>query len=115
MTDEQLRKIRYYLPSPRDPELEEDEYYVEDTAGRIRKVYITDIYPYKEETTYAVREVSTGRRIDSGWGSEYVGFYKYQLYDNKPDCKNREHSIYNGWEELRRLQQREGAGIYDPV
>lgn len=115
MTEEMIRKIKYYLPHPRDSELEEDEYYVEDTAGRIRKVYICSICPCKDDTTYVVREVSTGRRVDAGWGSEFVGFYKYQLYDNKPDCKNREHSIYNGWEELRRLQQREGADIYDPV
>lgn len=112
MTDKEKKLIEAYIPHPRDPELGFDEYYVRDTADRIRKVYITDIWPHEDAETYGVREVSTGHRIDAGWGSEWIGFYKYVLYDNKEDCKNNSHLLYNDWEHLRELQQKEAPDFY---
>lgn len=38
MTEKQRGMIRDYLPHGRDPELGDDEYYVEDLSGRIVKV-----------------------------------------------------------------------------
>ena len=110
MTDRQRQLISAYIPNPRDPELGFDEYYVCDTAGRIRKVKIRDIFPHDEDSTYGVFEVSSGRRIDAGFGSPWVGFYKYALYDNKEDCKNQTHLLYNGWEELRKIQEEDIGG-----
>ena len=104
MTDRERKMIEAYLPHQRDTELGVDEYYVLDTAGRARKVYVRDIMPDKDKMTYGVYEVSTGKRIDAGYGSPFVGFTKAQMYDNKPDCKDQTHLIYDGWEELRELQ-----------
>ena len=63
MTEYQRRQIAAYLPSPRDKTLNDFEYYVLDTADRVRKVYVRDILPHDEETTYGCYEVSTNRRI----------------------------------------------------
>lgn len=59
------------------------------------------------ETTYGVRYSATGNRFQGfpGWGK----VRKYQLYDNKQDCKDSTHSCYDGWEELRELQMKEAA------
>lgn len=107
MTERQRQLIAAYLPHPRDPELRFNEYYVRDTADRVRKVEIRDILPCDDETTYGVYEVSSGRRIDAGYGSPWIGFRKHTLYDNKEDCKDQAHLLYNGWEELRKLQEEE--------
>lgn len=108
MTDRQRQLISYYLPHPRDPELGFNEYYVRDIADRVRKVQVREILPHDNETTYGVYEVSSGRRIDAGYGSPWVGFRKYALYDNKEDCRDQSHLLYDGWEELRELQEKEG-------
>jgi len=108
MTDRQRQLISYYLPHPRDPKLGFNEYYVRDVADRIRKVEVREILPYDNETTYGVYEVSSGRRIDAGYSSPWVGFRKYALYDNKEDCRDQSHLLYDGWEELRELQEKEG-------
>ena len=107
MTDRQRQLIDAYLPNPRDPELEFDEYYVRDTAMKVRKVRIIDILPHEDYTTYGVVEVSTGNRIDAGYGSVWIGFRKASMYDNREDCRNLEHSMYDNWEELRRIQGEE--------
>lgn len=107
MTDRQKQLIAAYLPHPRDPELGFNEYYVRDTADRIRKVEIREIFPCDDEIAYGVYEVSSGRRIDAGYGSPWVGFRKYALYDNKEDCKDQTHLLYNEWEELRKIQEEE--------
>lgn len=109
MTDRQRQLIEAYLPHPRDPELEYDEYYVLDTAGRVRRVRIVDFLPYKDDMTYGVVESSTGRHIDAGDGSPWVGFRMYALYDNREDCRDQTHVIFSGWEELRRIQQEEAG------
>lgn len=107
MTDRQKQMIDAYLPSPPDPTLDFDEYYVLDKAGRVRKVRMRDILLHGDDTTYGVVEVSTGRRIDAGWDSEYIGFRMSALYDNKQDCRDQTHMMYDGWEYLRRLQREE--------
>lgn len=107
MTEREKQLIAGYLPNPRDPELQEDEYYVRDSAGRVRKVYVRDIWPHDESTEYGVYEVGTGRRIDAGYGDLFRGFRKGHMYDNREDCRNHEHEMYDGWEELREIQQEE--------
>lgn len=107
MTDRERKMIEGYLPHPRDPELGVDEYYVLDTADRVRRVYVTDLMPNKDRMTYGVYEVSTGKRIDAGYGSPFVGFAKSQMYDNKQDCRDQTHLMFDGWEELRKLQESE--------
>ncbi len=106
MTERERKMIEAYLQHPRDPELGEGEYYVLDSANRVRKVYVTDIFcSTLHAETYGVREVSTGRRIDTGIGDRFRGFELSQMYDNKQDCRDRTHLLYNGWEELRELQK----------
>ncbi len=107
MTERERQLISAYLSNPRDPELEFNQYYVCDTADRIRKVEIREILPNKDELSYGVYEVTSGRRIDAGYGSRYVGFRKHALYDNREDCKSQSHFLYNDWENLRKLQERE--------
>lgn len=107
MTDRQRELIKAYLPHPRDPELKDGEYYVLDTAWRVRKVEVRDLLPHKDYVTYGVYEVATGRRIDAGWGDVWIGFLKSDMYDNKEDCRNMEHSMYEDWEQLRSLQEQE--------
>ena len=106
MTDRQKQMIESYLPHPKDETLKENEYYVLDTADRVRKVYIRSIFCHSgdREDTYDCYEVSTGRRIDAGWDDIWIGFRRGELYDNKQDCKDRTHSMYAYWEELRKVQ-----------
>lgn len=107
MTDRELQMIETYLPHPRDPELDQDEYYVLDTAGRVQHVRLTDIYPGRpgEEAEYGVRRVSDNMRI--GIGIPFRGFPMFDLYDNRQDCKDRTHGCYSNWEHLRLLQREE--------
>lgn len=107
MTERQKQLIAAYLPHPRDPELEDGEYYVMDTAWKVRRVFIGDILPKDDYTTYGVYESSTGRRIDAGYGSPWIGFRKGSMYDNKQDCKDMTHCMYDYWEHLRELQKEE--------
>lgn len=107
MTDRQRQMIDYYLPHARDPELEDGEYYVRDGAGRVRKVYVRDIWLHDESTEYGVYEVGTGRRIDAGYGNPFRGFRMGEIYDNREDCRNHEHDMFDGWELLREIQSEE--------
>ena len=65
MTDHERKMIEAYIPHEPDPDLEDGEYYVMDTGGRVQKVRVTNILPGRlgEEETYGVVEVSSGRRI----------------------------------------------------
>ena len=105
MTDRERQLIEAYLPHPRDPELEDGEYFVRDLAGRVRKVYVRNIFPHEYRTEYGVHEVGTNRRIDAGYGSEFRGFRMGHLYDNRQDCKDYTHDMYDDWERLRDLQK----------
>ena len=112
MTDRERQLIEAYLPHPRDPELRDGEYYVKDSAFRVHKVEIRTIFPGDIDgaAEYDCYEVSTGNRIDPGWGSPWRGFRKCYLYDNRQDCKDWTHEMYDGWEHLRVLQQKEAEG-----
>lgn len=105
MTDHERQMIAAYLPTPRDPDLKEFEYYVMDNFEHIQRVYICDINPGKECTVYGVRYSSTGYKFRGGIGGGYGTTYMSELYDNKPDCRKQTHMCYNNWEYLRRLQE----------
>lgn len=109
MTDRQKQMIEYYLPSPPDPELGFNEYYICDAYDKIQKVYIQDINPgpLNEGLVYGVRYCSTGNRFGGAY-DEYGTTHKWNLYDNKEDCRNATHLMYDNWEDLRELQRKEG-------
>lgn len=111
MTDREKQMIASYLPNPPDEDRTVNEYFVLDTGGRVRKVYITDIFPsgdiHDDRSTYGVCESSTGRRVDAGYGSIFHGFRMGRMYDNREDCRNMTHEMYDGWERLRELQRKE--------
>ena len=105
MTDREKMMIEAYIPSPPDETLGFDEFYVRDTAGRVRRVRVVEILPHNHSMTYGLVEISTGRRIDAGNGSEFVGFTRGQMYDNRNDCRDNTHDWVDDWERLRALQQ----------
>ena len=107
LSEREEKMIAAYLPHPRDPELGEGEYYVLDSANRVRRVYVTEILPDKENMTFGVRESATGKRIDAGYGSPFIGFRMAQMYDNKQDCRDCTHLLYDNWEKLRKRQKEE--------
>lgn len=112
MTDREREMIEFYIPSPRDETLGKDEYYVKDTADRIRKVYLRDFFPHGEYIEHGVYEVGTDRRIYADYDKNpYRGFRMCFLYDNKEDCRDNTHSWYDGWEELRRIQREENDDV----
>ena len=105
MTDLEKRMIEAYLPHERDPELEEDEYFVLDQGGRVQRVFVADIFHGEMHgpCTYGVYTVKGSRHVKSSW--DYGAFYKHELYDNRQDCRDRAHLLYDGWEELRKIQK----------
>lgn len=113
MTDRQRKMIEGYLPTPRDPELDECDYYVLDMADRVQRVHIVNIgYSGK----HAIHQVITDRgHLVHGPYEEMPdllggGWYRMAaLYDNKPDCRASEHSMYDDWEQLRELQRKEAS------
>lgn len=108
MTDREKQLIEAYIPSPRDPELEMFEYYAKDTADRIHKVRITNIYDFQDKSYFAVCEVNSGKRVVCEYGDPYFkGFRMQYLYDNKDDCRNNTHFGYDEWEKLREIQMEE--------
>lgn len=113
MTDRQKQLIEGYLPTPRDPELEMNEYYVLDQRDRPTKVMIVGIAPKDEETIYQVITTTAGRSVHGPYEvAGYFGeswYYMGSLYDNKEDCRACIHSWYHGWEKLRELQRKEGS------
>lgn len=107
MTERQRQMIEAYIPSPPDETLGFEEFYVRDTADRVRRVRVVHILPHDDRNTYGVFEIATGRRVDAGWGSEFIGFNRGELYDNKDDCRNFTHKWFDGWEQLRKIQREE--------
>ena len=113
MTDRQKQLIAGYLPNPRDPDLEPDEYYVLDMRDRPTKVRLVNIAPHGDDTVYQV-VTPTGRAVHGPYEVEpdiFGGgwYYPGALYDNKQDCKDCTHSGYDWWEYLREIQQKEAA------
>lgn len=111
MTDRERQLIEAYIPSPPDPELEFGEYYLlyyGKNGERVRKVYATGIFPHEEGTEYDVYDCRTKARVDSGWNDRFRGWRMRDLYDNKTDCKDQSHYMYDAWEDLRKIQKKEG-------
>lgn len=109
MTEREQKMIECYLPHPRDPELGDNEYYVcGDYDNKVYRVYIADILPdfQADETYYGVYTVGHSKPIKAC--TRTGGYRMASLYDNKTDCRNSTHGMYNNWEALRELQ-RKGA------
>lgn len=105
MTDREKYMIEYYIPSPRDETLDDNEYYIKaEYSGRVHKVYISDICPdiLHDRTLYGVRYSATGKRFykDENYGTVQMS----ELYDNKQDCKEQTHLFYDAWERLRGIE-----------
>lgn len=115
MTERQKQMIAGYLPNPRDPELNPFDYYVEDMRGRAVTVHIYQIALNIYGTSiYQVRTAS-GNLVHGPYETDPEllggGWYTMgSLYDNREDCIHSAHSMFDGWEELRKLQQKEVAG-----
>lgn len=104
MTERERRMIEGYLPSPPDESLGDFEYYVKSNE-RVYKVEIANIFPFDEATLYGV--VTVNKRVPvRGW-RELGAFAMCDLYDNKEDCRNDTHPVYDNWEYLRKIQKEE--------
>ncbi len=109
MTDYEKKMVEGYIPSPPDPTLEAGEYYILDDYDRVQKVFIRDINPdmRNDRTVYGVRYCSTGNRYNGGYGYGHTPMSS--LYDNKQDCRDQTHMMYDYWEHLRELVKKEAA------
>ena len=112
MTDRQRQMIEAYLPNPRDPELEFNEYYVLDNRDRPTKVHVVNIYFDKYDQQICQVFTGRGRLVHGPYetDSEMFGggwYHPGALYDNKQDCKDCAHSMNDHWEDLREIQLRE--------
>lgn len=113
MIDERTKQmIDYYLPNPPDPDLGDNEYYwlQEGMSSRVIRVMALDIFPVRDGTEYGIYTKRGGRlvRLDAGYGDPFRGVRMHDLYDNKIDCRNREHSTCDEWEQLRKIQRENG-------
>lgn len=107
MTDRERNLINTYLPSPPDAELGFMDFYMRDSADRVIRVHAAEIAVGEEgEFRRVWRKNGSGVFNASGEVSRMPGwYYVWALYDNKQDCRDNSHCLYNGWEHLRRLQQ----------
>jgi len=109
MTERQRQMIEDYIPNPRDESLGFNEYYylqyTSSGGERVIKVRVHEILPHDDHMEYGVYTKSG--RIDVG--DPFRGVRKHDLYDNKEDCRNQTHLMWDDWEELRALQEREEA------
>lgn len=111
MTDRDLQMIEHYVPSLPDPELDVFEYYMRDSADRVIKVRVRDIsWDNDGDMVRVERENGNGvfnAAGEVGYGY-FLGWYrKWALYDNKEDCRDQTHMLYDHWEGLRELQRKE--------
>ena len=114
MMDERTRQmIEYYLPNPPDPDLDMNEFYYlqEGMKSRVIKVYALDIWPKMDGNEYGLYTQRGGRlvKVDTGYGDPFKGARMCELYDNKIDCRNREHSTCDEWQQLRKIQMEGGT------
>lgn len=111
MLDERTRQmIEAYIPSPRDPDLEDGEYYyLQSTAKgeQVIRVYALDILPHQNGDEYGIYQQRGCHmvRIDAGYGDPTRGVRKCHLYDNKQDCRDQTHIAMDDWERLRRAEE----------
>ena len=115
--DERTRRlIEAYIPSPRDETLEQGEYYYcQETMGgsRIIRVFALDILPLHDGTEYGIYQKRGAGLVGvdaRGDGDPNRGVHMWELYDNKQDCRDRTHTCFDEWEDLRR-QENGGANV----
>lgn len=87
-------------------------YYLRCTTNgdKIIRVFALDILPHKDGTEYGLYQKRGIRlcHVDArGDGDRSRGAPMSALYDNYQDCKDQTHYMYDRWEMLRELQQRE--------
>lgn len=117
MDERTRRMIEAYLPHPRDPALQQGEYFFKrETMGgpRIIRVFALDILPHRDGTEYGIYQDRGGRlvRVDArGDGDPSRGVHMYELYDNREDCRDGTHICFDEWEDLRRLQE-DAEGVH---
>lgn len=112
MTDRERQMISAYIPSPSDPELGFMDYYMMDSADRVIRVHVVSLSYTKDVTIY---EVIRKRGMEYAGVFNAIGecesmpgwYYMRALYDNKEDCRNNTHMMYDGWERLRELEKEE--------
>ena len=111
MTDRQRQMIAAYIPGEPDPELDFAEYYMADSADRVIRVRASSI-AYDDDQE--IRQVITvGNRPHLVYGARgecgrNPGWYFMRaLYDNRQDCRDDTHWMYDGWEQLRAVQRKE--------
>ena len=112
MTEREKQMIEAYIPSPPDPTLRDQEYYFKQN-GRVIRVFALDVLPLHDGTEYGLyQERGTGLRWVDGYGlgDRMRGARRHDLYDNKEDCRNDTHMVYDDWEYLREAQKREERG-----
>lgn len=113
MTERQRQMIAAYIPSDPDPELGFAEYYMTDAADRVIRVSASRI-AYNADDEREIRQVFTVSKrphpVFGGRGecARNPGWYYLRaLYDNKQDCRDDTHWMYDNWERLRDLQWKE--------
>lgn len=114
MTEREKELVRAYLPHARDRTLEDGEfYYLQSTSGgeRVIRVFALDVLCCRDGTEYGIYQQKGGRlvRIDAGYGDPFRGIRMGSLYDNKEDCRDQTHIMFDGWEGLRHTQEAEGS------
>lgn len=112
MTDRQRQMIEAYIPREPDPTLDFAEYYMTDAADRVIRVLASSI-AYTSDDREIREVIAIGKRPHPVYGGrgEYGRnpgwYYVRALYDNKQDCREDTHWMYDDWERLRYLQQEE--------
>lgn len=103
MIDEKTRRqIEAYIPSPRDKSLGFNEYYVNQN-GRVKRGHVCELFETDDGDDLLGLVDDRGRQIHGLW--EFDSFRRCELYDNEADCRNQTHGAYDGWEQLRRMQE----------
>ena len=112
MTERQKKMIETYIPSQPGPDLEFGEFYMADSADRVIRVRVVSVSYSIED--YEIRRVVTVGRTQRGvynargeYGRIPGWYYPRALYDNKQDCRNDTHYMYDEWEALRKIQKAE--------
>ena len=109
MDDRTRMMMETYLPHQRDKSLQNGEYYWQAPNGRVYRVLALDVLPTRDGIEYGLYREVGGRtlRVDAGYDDPFKGVSKAELYDNREDCRDATHTIFDGWEKLRELQEEE--------
>lgn len=112
MTDRQKQMIEAYIPGDPDPELDFAEYYMTDAADRVIRVRASSI-AYSDDDREIRQVFTVGKRPHPVFGGRGEcgrnpgWYYLRALYDNNQDCRDDTHWMYDEWERLREIQQKE--------